>query len=162
MHTKKTTFWIDGDCYRQFMQDVQDLNLRRDRYLNEAVLPDFLDALEETEPLSDDARTTWKALRKFMRKLLTPVSVKVESTLLTRLNSVCEQKGMPRDMFLETALQRLSDLDYGPAPLGRAATILANATTWRDDNPFDGFETRGKEALLDRLFEQGKRDPNDE
>jgi hypothetical protein len=104
---KKTTFHLDCDAFELFENDVREIGLRRDQYVN-VHLKDAVKILEhQVPPLDAPSRARLKFLRDLMKPLLKKVSFRLEVDAIQEMNRVCKEKGVPRDAFFEMFIRKL-------------------------------------------------------
>lgn len=134
MKTVQTTFTVDSRIWSSFQHLVDQLQLRRDRFLSN-VLP------EEIHSLSMIAANTEKGGR-YLREhsglsssweidgvTLVKINLNLDKKVVQDMNKVCTEKKVPRDVFMNNFLRFLVD---GAAnglcgsPLAIASGLITN------------------------------------
>lgn len=100
------TVRINRKLANTFTRFMEEIGLRRDTYLNK-LLANEVELLNNLPPHSERAakyaRLTWQMLPEKDARL----SLKLDTSLVNRINEVCREKGIPRDQFIETFLDYL-------------------------------------------------------
>jgi hypothetical protein len=159
----KTTFRIAPDVLAKFQKYIDELGLRRDKYLN-MILPSAIWWLGQAKKNSPTAEKFWKSIRDVRGNSLQKVAVLLDSDVLADLNAVCADKRIPRDQFFQTFLECLITVPVngnGPAPLPAALSLIENPwEQWsgsQDETPFDHIIMPGftEDDLLEVLKDSG-------
>lgn len=115
----KTTLRVNKKRWEYFSRECQVLFLRRDAYVNH-VLPGELTLLESMPACDEEGRRwlkqSWSGKGGLLREEDTqPVAVALAGDLLSRLNTVCDEKRVPRDAFFNCFLDFITARLYEPA-----------------------------------------------
>jgi hypothetical protein len=159
----KTTFRIDPAVLGRFQKYIDELGLRRDKYLN-MILPTAIWWLRQAKENSTTAERFWKSMRDVRGNSLQKVAVLLDSGVLADLNAVCADKRIPRDQFFQAFLECLTTVPVngnGPAPLPAALSLIENPwEQWsgsQNETPFDHIIMPGftEDDLLEVLKDSG-------
>jgi hypothetical protein len=127
---QKTTIKVGQSLWEQFTKECKAASLRRDDLLVRA-LPNEIAQLEQIAPCDAEGERWLKKMwlehyhgEKETGLVSAPVSLTVD--VLERLNAACEKNRVPRDAFIDCALQFLS------ARLYEAVIVIKNPRTTKD------------------------------
>ncbi len=126
--TRKVTTTIRTEVTEQFNSAVSAAGLRRDSYLND-ILPGELDELKELKPNSENGEKYLRGMRRFLHDDFSKVNITLDEEVATKLDKVCREKRIPRDIFIEEFMVFLSN---GPenescaAPLNKIIELRQN------------------------------------
>ncbi|MFA5370690.1 MAG: hypothetical protein WC298_01795 [Sideroxydans sp.] len=103
---KVMTVRLKENVVLEFDTKLKDLKLRRDEYLR-MQLEREIETLAEISPNSELATRYLQATRmeRFSDRL--KVGIKLTARLIERINEVCSEKRVPRDLFIESFLDFL-------------------------------------------------------
>ena len=99
----KITVQIDREIFESFRDAVEELNLRRDAFLN-LNLRDEIECLREAPKAGKKGEGLLKALRAVKMKDMVAVGIKLDKALAEELVAVCAEKRIQRDVFVEACL----------------------------------------------------------
>lgn len=168
--SQRVTFRVQKALVAALDKLLAQIHLRRDSYLNH-VLADEVESLAKLKPNSERAKKHLRQLRGAVPDKAR-IAVTLDADLVTRLNAVCEEKGIVRDAFLEEFIKFLvlGDHDGGScsSPLVKAAELLGNPRheyVW-DQHPYEELTMTDREVDavhrlpkdLIRLFEGENND----
>lgn len=106
----KITFKARVTAWEQLNKECKELSLKRDDFLNR-VIDLELDWLEKISPCDDEGSAWldkhWMYHNKLEFKSLEviPVSVTLSEGLIKSIQTICSEKKVPRDAFLDLAIQ---------------------------------------------------------
>lgn len=153
------TVRIDRTLAARFSGLMEEIGLRRDAYLNK-VLPGEVERLSALPPNTDRAAKYVRLNSQIQADKDARFSLKLDTSLVNRITTVCRQKGIPRDQFIVTFLDYLVNGYEGhegdpysevPPPLGKASDLLCNP--YHEANgELNIYESL---HLPDSLFERG-------
>ena len=140
----KTTFRVDPKVFRRFQSCIDTLRLRRDRYLDD-VLPIAIGMLRGAKANSPAAVKLMQSVQEIGKKKSDKVAIRLSQSTIDDMNTVCGQKGVPRNQFFQSFLEHLvsgPENGTGPAPLAAACDLIEDpwsnwAMTEKDETPFD-------------------------
>jgi hypothetical protein len=104
---RKLTFTIRTAVLKRFNEAIRAAGLRRDSYLNH-VLPDEIDELLPLSPNSERGERQLRDMRRFLYQDFSKVNIALEQEVAEKLNEVCREKRIPRDIFIEEFMEFLS------------------------------------------------------
>lgn len=136
----------------QFNAALNDVSLRRDEYLREQ-----LDG--EVERLAEIKPNSQFTAHYMQRSLMAPfsdrikVGLKLPQRLIQRINEVCAEKNVPRDLFIESFLNFLAN----GWPEKDIASPLAKAYEYLHDPYRDGGDSANLYAQRCTLSEECAR-----
>jgi len=110
----KVTVTLTTEVFSRFAETAQEIGLRRDSYL-ESIIPEALSALEA---LPANSPSTMELLSTIFRPgasslyesgHLEKITFSLNSELVSRTNTLCESKNLPRDLFFEGVIDCAND-----------------------------------------------------
>jgi hypothetical protein len=133
----RTTFYIDPDLLDKLESLIAGSGLSRDALLGKW-LPSEIKLLRQMPPNSAEVNRYLKGATWSVDSAR--LNVALETQLLTQLNDVCKEKGVPRDLFLEAFIRFLleggGEMDW--SPLGKIVAMLDDPR-WEDDTPMGKY-----------------------
>lgn len=136
----KTTFHIDKAIYTVFAENIKEIGLRRDLYLNRVLDQEITLLMQET-PNSVRASQLLKLLRDARMSDRVKVSISLDKDLIDRMKNACVKVRVSRDSFLEKFLDFLNE----GALNGSCASPLARIIDLIGDPRVDFYERIGGE-----------------
>lgn len=125
----RTTLRVNKKRWDLFQRECQALFLRRDAYLNHA-LPGELDIFEQVPPCDEEGRAwlkeSWARTGALLRDGTIPVAITLKPELIERLNTMCDEKRVPRDAFFNCFL------DFITTRLIEPAVVIKDPRTEKD------------------------------
>lgn len=124
----KTTFHLDRTIYSKFTDNIKEIGLRRDVYLNR-VLEYEIERLMTETPNSVKGERLLKSIRDVHRSDWVKVSISLDKDLIDRMNKACAKVRISRDLFLEKFLEFLNvGARNGscPSPLAKIIDLISN------------------------------------
>jgi hypothetical protein len=127
---QKTTFKVRQSLWELFRKECKAVSLRGDDLLNRT-LPGEIAQLEDIPPCDAEGerwlKKTWlEHFHDEKETALRPAPVTLSADVLEYLNAACEKNRVPRDAFVDCALQFLSARLYEPA------IVIKNPRTTKD------------------------------
>lgn len=127
---KVMTITVSKSIALPFESLMKRLNLRRDSYLS-SQLENEIDLLEQVPKLKEATRTYFRLVAQRGNVDKVKMGMKLSEELIVKINKVCKEKGIPRDLFIERFLNFLANgystgkpFEDIPSPLGKAAEYL--------------------------------------
>jgi len=133
-----------------------DLNLRRDSLFRKQ-LPREIEKLASLPANSPPVAAYLQQTRQQSGEAKIKVGMKLPESLIERINTVCAEKRVPRDLFVETFVEFLvkgdPDIGVDASPLDKAYTYL-NDPYWdaHGDPNIYSAACRPSEEILDLLI----------
>jgi hypothetical protein len=125
----KTTLKVRAKAWDIFNRECKAASLRRDDFLNRA-LPGEIDVLKKVAPCDGEGerwlKRNWIDQGSSDDTELRPIPILLSGDVLNAMNSVCEEKKVPRDAFFDCALR------YFVERLYEAVVVIKNPRTGRD------------------------------
>lgn len=103
---KVMTVTISKKIASDFSKLLDDLNLRRDAYLAKQ-LPNEIDHLAKLPALSEDMATYLRYMGQHKKSERTKIGLKLPEKIVEGINAICREKGIQRDLFIETFINFL-------------------------------------------------------
>jgi hypothetical protein len=103
----KLTARVARDGFEHLSSLAADIGIRRDRYLNKH-LWDALEALEDLPGNSEASARVAQLVADSRGKAVRQVSLRLDTALIERINALCAEKRIPRDLFLDAAFEDLA------------------------------------------------------
>ena len=158
---KVMTVTLSKTIAENFEARVKDINLRRDSYLADR-LKEEVERLAEIATPTDLAISYVRLSEQYSKVEKLKMGLKLPEDLIARINEVCEEKRVPRDLFVETFLKFLANGNRDsvnifndiPSPLVKALDYLNDP--FRDlDGSVNIYSKRFNvpEVLADLLIE---------
>lgn len=107
VHQTKLTARVARAGFEHLSSLAADIGIRRDRYLNKH-LWDALEALEELPGNSEASARVAQLVADSRGKTVRQVSLRLDTGLIERMNALCAEKRIPRDLFLDAAFEDLA------------------------------------------------------
>jgi len=159
---RKLTFTIRTEVLETFNMAIKSAGLRRDSYLNH-VLPSEIDELLPLEPNSEKGEKQLRDMRRFLHKDFSKMNVALDEDVAEKLDQVCREKKIPRDMFIEDFMEFLSKspkhLEW-VAPLIKISELMSNprfeyALDADEKTPYDWISVSDDDVNTD--FEKARK-----
>jgi hypothetical protein len=125
---KVMTVRLDEKVVKELDAQLQELRLRRDQYLR-GRLPIEIEELADLDPNSEFAASYIQLRRQGRATSRVKIGLKLPEDLIGRINEVCAEKFVPRDLFIETFFRFLA---YGWPEEGVISPLVKAADYLRD------------------------------
>lgn len=125
---KVMTVRLDSKVVEDLDARLRDVSLRRDEYLR-GHLPNEIEVLGDLDPNSKRAAAYLQERRQDQSTTRVKVGLKLPEGLIDRINTVCAEKLIPRDLFIETFFRFLA---YGWPEQGAISPLVKAAEYLRD------------------------------
>lgn len=128
---------------------LKDIGIKRDIYLSQ-LLENEIEALRSHEPNSERAEQFVKFQESSSGADKIRLGIKLDKSLIEKMNDVCRMKRVSRDLFIETFFDYLANgyqdktgdaFNTYPSPLDKVAAIL-NDPYWEVNGSLDLYKTR--------------------
>lgn len=168
------TVRINKQVADSFIQFMEEMGLRRDTYLN-MLLPNEAELLSKVPANSERAAKFARLSTQWLEDQKTRLGIKLDTSLVDRINEVCRDKGIARDQFIETFLDFLvnglksesdnSHEEINP-PLAKAYELITNPY-WEANgelNIYEGLHYNDsiiESSLIVRLLDKSTQQSTD-
>jgi len=163
-HTR-ITVWIDGDLLDELTEKTQAVGVSKNRLLRDT-LDVELDFLATLPANSGKGARFLKALSR-VKKNRVRLSLSLENETAKRLDAICEEKGVPRDEFLNEYIHFLVHGDRNlmgtPSPLDKVQSLLSDPRfeyIQEGDHPYSEMSMSDEvvEEAISLVTNKGKKD----
>jgi len=132
---KVMTLQLNAGLVAKLGQNLEDLCLRRDVYLSKQLARE-IEKLNELPANSDIVAGYLRLGRQHSVTSMVKVGIKLPEPLVSRINAVCAEKRVPRDLFVETFMRFLTN---GAPEFGVDASPLDKASEYINDPYWDAL-----------------------
>lgn len=124
---KVMTLLLDESLLGEFDELNKSLGLRRDGHLRKHLLRE-IEKLAELQANSPFVAEYLRLQRQASGRVLKKVGIKLPGSLMERINEVCAEKRVPRDLFIETFIKFLvkgrPDIGVDASPMHKALAYI--------------------------------------
>ena len=126
---KVMTLQLNAAPVAKLEEKLSDLFLRRDGYLSKELARE-IEKLGELPPNTHIVADYLRLQRQHSATSMVKVGIKLPESLFSRINAVCAEKRVPRDLFVETFIRLLTN---GAPEFGIDVSPLDKALDYIDD-----------------------------
>lgn len=153
---KVMTVTLAKTVAEEFEARIKDINLRRDSYLADQ-LKEEVERLAEIPAPTDLAISYVRLSEQYSKVEKLKIGLKLPEELIARINEVCQEKRVPRDIFVEIFLDFLANgyiFNDIPSPLAMASAYLSDPfRNWDDSVNIYSKRFNVPEVFADLLIE---------
>lgn len=127
------TVHVATETLSQLNEDMKDLNLRRDAYLNGLLRDEVKELLNDAVPANTEKSASFLAALSRTNKDKSKLVITLDKDVAEQLSAACKKKRISRDAFVESVIAFLTgtgDFEGNGGPLSAALVILENPRSW--------------------------------